>query len=280
MAPGLPGETGSSHRGIIGGSVLAVLALGILDYLTGPDIAFSILYLLPIALAAWRAGRRAGLAIGALAGLAWAAADALTRTTPYRHLLVPVWNSGARLATFVLVVWLVSELHERMRAQTRLARLDPLTGVTNWRTFVAAAEHAIGRARRDGGTITLAYVDVDDFKHVNDTRGHAGGDAVLHAIAERLQRNIRVGDILARVGGDEFVLLLTDIEPAMVGEVLSQMTHRTSDEAGGIDVGLSIGAVTETRPERDLDSLLRSADDLMYEVKRSGKGGVRHQFVT
>ena len=271
----VPSNKATSSRVILVGSILAVLALGVVDYLTGPDISFSILYLLPISVSAWRAGRPAGFVVGTLAGLMWAGADVLSRSEPYAHALIPVWNSSARLATFFLVVVLVSELHERMQAQARLAMTDPLTGVANWRTFAGAAQREIERARRDGRAITLAYVDIDDFKVVNDTRGHAGGDAVLRDIAACLQRNIRSGDVVARVGGDEFVLLLIDIEPAAVGRVLSQMALRAANGADGLHVGLSIGAVTQTGPNGDLDSLLRCADDLMYEVKRNGKGGVR-----
>jgi diguanylate cyclase (GGDEF)-like protein len=136
----------------------------------------------------------------------------------------------------------------------------------------------VARAQRDGGGIAVLFLDLDDFKRVNDTWGHAVGDAVLQEVAARLSRQVRAGDTVARFAGDEFTVLLDGVtgehDVRVVSErllaALEPPIHCGEHE---VRVGLSIGAAVATgRPMPDSGTLLLSADQALYAAKRRGKG--------
>jgi diguanylate cyclase (GGDEF)-like protein/PAS domain S-box-containing protein len=160
-------------------------------------------------------------------------------------------------------------------AHEQAALHDALTGLPNrvlLRTRLAAA---LERARSGGGHVTVLYCDLDEFKSVNDTFGHAAGDALLVAAAHRLGSALRPQDTLARLGGDEFVVLLDDtgVDPIVIARRLCEAISRPLDtETGGQPVTVSIGIAT-SRGELDPEQLLNQADSALYEAKRQGKDG-------
>jgi diguanylate cyclase (GGDEF)-like protein len=154
--------------------------------------------------------------------------------------------------------------------------VDALTGIGNRRSFEEILTLEIGRALRYGRPLTLLYLDVDDFKAVNDRFGHAAGDGVLCLIADVIRRNMRVTDQAARLGGDEFVVLLpeTGLEEARV--VVSKLLADLKATAGeGLaPVTASAGVASFRRPLESARLMIEKADALMYVVKRRGKNGV------
>jgi diguanylate cyclase (GGDEF)-like protein len=176
---------------------------------------------------------------------------------------------------------LVAALRRRLDTEGRLARTDPLTGLLNLRAFSERAALELERARRSGRPLTVAYLDVDGFKAVNDRLGHVAGDHLLAGIGAALRSGVRAVDAAARLGGDEFVVLLPETGTEAAAELLARL--RTRLEAGGARSGgvvsFSIGAVTFTTPPSDVDALVRRADDLMYAVKADGRNGLRHETV-
>lgn len=179
---------------------------------------------------------------------------------------------ATQLAALALERWQESEeLRHR-------AFHDPLTGLPNRLLFLNRLEHAVARAQRDGGGIAVLFLDLDDFKRVNDTWGHAVGDVVLQEAAARLSRQVRAGDTVARFAGDEFTVLLDGVtgehDVRVVTErllaALEPPIHCGEHE---VRVGLSIGAAVATgRPMPDSGALLLSADQALYAAKRRGKG--------
>jgi diguanylate cyclase (GGDEF)-like protein/PAS domain S-box-containing protein len=168
----------------------------------------------------------------------------------------------------------------RMEEELRHAALyDPLTRLPNRRLLRDRVEHALSlRARRHTGVAAL-FVDLDNFKRVNDTFGHAVGDEVLVEVARRLAERVRRCDTLARHGGDEYVMLLeelADLEQTIaIGQrVLAAFAEPLATLGGDLLVSASIGLHIATDDD-DYDSLLRAADHAMYEAKRSGPGGIR-----
>jgi diguanylate cyclase (GGDEF)-like protein len=151
-----------------------------------------------------------------------------------------------------------------------------LTGLRNGRAFREATEVEIARMRRAGGTLTAAYVDIDDFEAIDDSYGHAGGDEVLILVGNVMAAALRRTDVVARIGGDEFAVLLPETGLA---EALDRL-HRLHDQlraataASMAAVGFSVGAVTVTDPPRSADHLLGLADRVMYRVKRQGKNTI------
>jgi diguanylate cyclase (GGDEF)-like protein/PAS domain S-box-containing protein len=182
------------------------------------------------------------------------------------------------------VVSAFSDITERRRAQEQIAFLayhDSLTKLPNRALLDEHLALALARARRSGQAVALLYVDLDDFKAVNDSLGHAAGDELLRRIAVRLRGVVRSSDLLARQGGDEFLILLTDLDgdPRIRAEAVAKQVEAALLEPFSIadaefEVGSSIGISIYPADASDADTLLRHADAAMYEVKQSGRGGI------
>jgi len=246
------------------------------DFLTGSDVNFTLLYLGPIGLATWFASFGAGTALSVASALLSTALDVLARPQPLPAAVL-VWNVTVQLGTFMALVLLLAALQARLAAEQRAARTDPLTAVANRRAFQEMAGVELERARRTGRPLTVAYLDVDDFKFVNDQQGHARGDALLATLAATLRGATRAVDVVGRLGGDEFGLLLVETDgptaEALLGRV--RTTLDAAMEENGWRVTFSIGAATFLSPPRSVDEMMLRADQLMYEAKRAGKNAVR-----
>lgn len=171
------------------------------------------------------------------------------------------------------------EVTEHRRAEARLraeANRDPLTGLANRRLFRDEGGRAFAEARRRGSGCALLYLDLDDFKSVNDRNGHAAGDATLRRVARRLQDAARAGELLARYGGDEFTVLLVDVGSAEACAALNRYRRALSEpaadgEAASLESGghpASFGLALGPRDGACLDDLLRHADLAMIRNKK------------
>jgi diguanylate cyclase (GGDEF)-like protein/PAS domain S-box-containing protein len=177
----------------------------------------------------------------------------------------------------VLVVMV--DISERKRVEARvqyLALHDALTGLANRVLFFDRLNSAIAAAHRKGGAFALLYLDLDDFKPINDTSGHEAGDLALRNVAERLRDCVRENDTVARLGGDEFILLVSDAfeETAAVTvaeKVIAELTRPLPIEGCQHLLGCSIGIALYPRDGEDADGLMRHADAAMYGAKRLGK---------
>jgi len=252
-----------------------VAIIGAIDYVTGIELGVSLFYLGPVALIAWRVGAREGYAFAALSAATWLAAD-LAAGHVYSHQAISIWNATIRLGFFAIVAGLVDALRVRLEIEGSLARTDTLTGVLNRRAFIEQLEFAIGLASRDGQPFGVVYVDLDDFKKVNDVHGHSEGDRVLRTVARTCAESVRRTDVVARLGGDEFALLLRGSDRAGAEGVITK-ARRTlaaafrSQRAG---VTCSIGAIIFQGAPRSVEEAIEAADALMYEVKKQGKDSV------
>jgi len=153
---------------------------------------------------------------------------------------------------------------------------DPLTDCLNRRYFYETAETELERARRTGSPLSLAVLDLDGFKPVNDTFGHAGGDAVLRAFAGTLQASIRASNVVARVGGEEFAILFPDTDLAAARRAVERLRDgiaRSPAEHAGVSIPItaSWGITEATGDEADIDAVIDRADQAMYAAKRAGR---------
>jgi diguanylate cyclase (GGDEF)-like protein/PAS domain S-box-containing protein len=162
---------------------------------------------------------------------------------------------------------------------TRQAFHDPLTGLANRALFRERVAHGLDRLARRGETLAVLFLDLDDFKRVNDSLGHIAGDVLLVAVADRLRACVRAGDTVARLGGDEFAILLEDVRDAAAADataerILAALRAPILLEGKETFVTTSVGIATALTPDEAVDEVLRRADIAMYSAKRRGKGRV------
>jgi len=259
---------------LIASGLVACVAVG--DYLTGSDVSFTLLYLGPIGLATWFVGFGAGAGLSIASALVSMAVDLWARTAPLPA-AVMVWNLSVQLGTFMALTLLLGVIKGKLESEQHAARTDHLTQVANRRAFVEMAAVELERARRTDRPLTVAYLDIDGFKRVNDVQGHARGDALLVTAAGSLRGATRALDVVGRLGGDEFGLLLVDTDGPTAESLLQRLraTLGLAMADNGWDVTYSIGAVTFLSPARSVDEMMGRADQLMYEAKRAGKDAVR-----
>jgi len=259
--------------------IIVVGGVAFLDYLTGPEISFSVFYLIPIMLGGWYGGRTVGLILAFASAFDWLLIEVSAST--FSHPAIPYWNAGMRWVLYSIVIIALSRLEESVERETKLARMDSLTGAANGRTFHETIEHEVKRATRTGHPFSVAYMDLDNFKAVNDQKGHLVGDEVLRTVAETMKRNMRATDLVARLGGDEFAVFQPETNGEGAVASLSKLRDAllSAMKKKGWPVTVSIGAVTFLTPPNDPTELIRQADALLYEVKGSGKNNLKHKVV-
>ena len=261
---------------ILLGFVLTGL-VGIVDFLTGYELAFSVFYVLPVAIVTWLTSRRLGLVTSLVGALVWLGADVATGHS-YAYRLIPIWNTFIRLTFFVIITLLLSALRRSTEREREFARVDNLTGALNPRFFYGLAQMEINRFQRYKQPFTLAYIDLDNFKTVNDQFGHSAGDQVLRRVVSCTRKYLRKTDVIARLGGDEFVLLLPETNEGSARVVLSRVQSGLLEEMrqGNWPITFSIGVLTCSAAPDTTEELVRMADELMYSVKHDSKNAIKY----
>ena len=268
-----------SKAELIAIAIVFIALPGYLNHLTNAEISFSIMYLLPVGLLTWYVGTGAGGLVSMACAAAWLRSDVATRGTV--HLIVRYWNAVVLLGFFLVTVLILARLKSAYRQEQELSRVDFLTGVANARAFRQVAEMEKNRVRRYRHPLTLAYMDIDNFKIINDRYGHQTGDVLLVWVAKTIRKNLRATDYVARVGGDEFVLLLPETGAEAGQFVLYKLQRMLLDlmQKNNWPVTFSIGAATFVAEPESLDQMIQSADDLMYSAKRNGKNRIAQAVV-
>ncbi len=179
---------------------------------------------------------------------------------------------------FTAILRDISERKENEERIRKLAHHDPLTGLPNRNLLNDRMNHALARMRRNSGRMAILYVDLDKFKPINDTLGHEAGDLVLREVARRLESCVRSSDTVARVGGDEFVVMVEDVQrPSearqVARKILDVLAEPVTYQGHECAVGASIGAAMFPDDGTTIDEVCRAADVAMYRVKHGGRNG-------
>jgi diguanylate cyclase (GGDEF)-like protein/PAS domain S-box-containing protein len=196
------------------------------------------------------------------------------------RLLPHIGDQGKILGCFSMTTDITEHKLTQERIQ-RAAHHDTLTGLPNRALFNDRLKQTISLAKRDSREFALLYLDLDKFKPVNDALGHAAGDELLKAVATRIRRQLRDSDTVARVGGDEFIVILPDIRKREDAESVARKIiaalatpFQLGSQKQSVDIGTSIGIAVYPADARDADALVKAADTAMYRAKQSGKRAV------
>jgi len=259
---------------------LALVVIAGLDYVTDAELRVGSLYLVPVVLVAWYVGS----AWGAVYACA-AAALSVPRMVMVGHLdSHPIYFYYEVAVTFAILLganYLVASLRRAQDTLRKIARHDALTGLVNRATFLERLELELARHRRLACPLSLVVLDCDDFKAVNDTRGHVEGDRLLRVAGATLRTTLRKTDLACRLGGDEFALLFPETDAASARRVTDGVIARLDkaiSERGWV-TSFSAGVAVYERVPATAEAALKGADRLMYDVKRAGKRGYKVEVV-
>lgn len=248
---------------------------GIFDIITPQRYSFIMVYIFPIALTTWFAGQSAGFLITVFCIAIWA------YTNQQSDVMAFSWNIISTLGIYFIVSIMLTRLRHLWEDETALSRTDQLTGVKNRRAFEEIVEYEILSLQRQNSPFSLAYLDLDNFKEVNDRYGHKKGDELLKAVVVCLRENLRRTDVVARIGGDEFTIFFPATEQSAVKHVMQKLMDqlRSLNERNNWPTTISIGVITCLDSNCDLETTISLADKLMYEVKNSGKNDVNYMTI-
>jgi len=253
-----------------------ICGVGVLDYLTGYELSLSLFYLIPIAMLTWATDGKTGIIMAFISAGVWLIAD-VSSGARYSSPIIYFWQAIIRVCYFLLMVFLI-KIGKALEFEKAAARTDYLTGAANSRFFSEMIQMEIERSIRYHRPFTVVFLDVDDFKSINDNFGHSAGDMVLATAARTMRRHLRKTDIIARVGGDEFSILLSETDANTAQASMSRMQRGLLGEmqANRWAVTFSIGVVTFISPPESADEAINMADKIMYSVKNSGKNNIRY----
>lgn len=244
-----------------------VILIGYVDYISGPEIGFSLFYLAPVVAAGWFVGSRSAMIVALTAAICWFTADYLIRVS----LGLSLWNGLTRLVIYTGQGILIATLREDRRREARLARTDAVTELPNSRSFHESIESKVA----EQAPITAMFIDLDNFKRVNDLFGHPAGDATLRRVAETIRKAVRNTDLAARVGGDEFAIVLQEVDEEACAAVATRIIEGVRVIARDLDgtaFGASVGIAISSDGHTSQKDLIKAADAALYEAKERQKG--------
>ena len=259
---------------VIGYIIIGVL--GIIDTLTGKELDFSLFYVIPLLIVTWHTGLGLGIVFSLISALVWLLSDVLSGNVTL--LSIYAWNTLTRLGFFLTIAFLLSRLLTVLEHEREIAHKDYLTGALNSLFFYNVLQMEINRSLRYKNLFTIAYIDLDNIKTVNDEFGHATGDEVLCFVVNQIKNSLRKVDVVARLGGDEFALLMPETNQKSAQVVLSKLQHNilAGMQKNNWPVTLSIGVLTCIDTPPTANEAIKKVDDLMYSVKKSSKNNIKY----
>ncbi len=259
--------------------VILVGVMGLLDYATG-EFPFALFYLVPICLITWFTDILTGIMVSFACSLSWFF-DKYTVTDKMKSATYPYWNAAVVFGFFIIVTIMLAALKKALEKEKLFARNDYLTGAQNRSFFAETAGNAMNSARGNRLPMSVAYLDIDNFKQVNDTLGQKTGDRILCQVVALIRDKIRESDVVARLGSDEFALLLPETPPEQARMFIIRLRSVLLEGMSNNKwpVSFSIGMVTFSRPPLTVDMLFNAAESAMYAAKNGGSNLIKFVVV-
>lgn len=256
-------------------SFVLTTLIALFDYARPPQVSLFVIYLIPLFLAVTYAGLWAGIILSVLSVVPGFIAD-VTWASGFMNPLVAGWNGLVRLCFLLVVTYLYTSLRSVQQREAARDWADPVTGVGSHSFFYQIAGAELARMRRYRRPFSLAYVDIDGLKNVNEHLGYNAGDTLLALVARTLDRESRKADVVARLGGDELVLLMPETDSNGAKAVFRRIFATLSEifQEDGWPATLSIGVVTFTEAPSTVDEAIQCAEECMYAAKKAGKNRV------
>jgi diguanylate cyclase (GGDEF)-like protein len=239
------------------------------------DITFTLLYLVPIVIVVWYSSFFAGLFLSIFSIVEWGIVKTHQQGIRYDNVIF-LLNLSAKFMIFLFIIILLRKLKTAYEKEKKISRIDMLTGALNRKGIFEIIEAEIQSSKNNNFPITLAYIDIDNFKMINDRLGHHVGDKLLKLITDIVTFHIRGSDYFARIGGDEFIILFPNTGKDASHTLIDKIRHLFSEaaEKEGWRVSLSIGIGVFKGKAIDREKMLMKTDSLMYKVKKGQKNGV------
>ncbi len=262
--------------------IFSVIGIGLLDLETSPEVVLALFYMIPIAWQSWYVSRESGWLLSFLSAAAASYATDVQMGYLSSQPGIALWAFFTRLVIYLLTATLVSRLRETFDRTEQLSRTDDLTKAINARAFFDLLAQELRRGRRYEHPLTVVYLDLDNFKTVNDTLGHHTGNIVLQKVTAAIRKSVREADSIARMGGDEFAILLPETDEEAAKAIIPRVHSHLLQEMqkNGWPITLSIGVLTCRQTDSTTDEVFRTVDGLMYQVKHEGKNGIRFEVLS
>jgi len=259
-------------------SLLMALLLTLTVVVFRTSVYIEAFYVLPIALTSWYGSKKSGVLL-VLVSMAMLFLAKVAILRDYAGVANTVIESLSYISAYLVLAILITDFRRAHRVEETAADTDGLTGLRNSRSLYSELSSELARSTRYHHAFSLAYLDVDDFKKINDSLGHMAGDKLLVEVSTCLKNGLRETDVAARLGGDEFCCLFpeTSQEEAKVAFGKIYESLKSSMKKNGWDVGFSVGLVTFENIPGDIEIVLKAADELMYVVKNGGKRGIAYR---
>jgi diguanylate cyclase (GGDEF)-like protein len=260
-------------------TLLSIIFIGYLHFIIGPSFEFHLFFLVPIMVASWFTGVFFCYFVLCLTIFSWTLGDYLLASNNIESLPF-LFNSTIHALILAYITYLLRYIRHLLIRESQLAREDSLTKIPNRRSFYESGEIAFSTGHRQQLPVTIIFIDVDSFKSINDTYGHKIGDKLLFEAAQVMNQHVRKNDVLGRIGGDEFCLILLNVEKEQAHSYATNLKEKLAEKMyqHQWQTTFSMGIVTYRVTPPDFLNTIEQADKLMYEVKSNGRNGFSQAY--